>query len=71
MENKTLKYIPGYYPYRIDEDGKVFAPHAKTGFPVLVKESNRMVNVRQDGRAKRVKVAELYRRAFNKLMPED
>lgn len=71
MNNKKLKYIPGYYPYRIDEDGKVFAPHPKTGFPVLVKESNRMVNVRQDGRAKRVKVAELYRRAFNKLLPED
>lgn len=66
-----MKYIPGFYPYRIDEEGKVYAPHSKTGFPVLVKESNRMVNVRQDGRAKRVKVAELYRRAFNKLLPED
>lgn len=70
MENKTLKYIPGYYPYRIDEDGKVFAPHSKTGFPVLVKERNGMVNVRQDSSPKRVKVAELYRRAFNKLLPE-
>ncbi|MCF2717848.1 hypothetical protein UY416_09640 [Paenibacillus polymyxa] len=71
MENKTLKYIPGYYPYRIDEDGKVFASHPRTGFPVLVKESNHMVNVHYGGQKKRVKVAELYRRAFNKLLPED
>lgn len=71
MENKTLKYIPGYYPYRIDEDGKVYAPHRKTGLPVLIKEHSGKVNVRQEGRAKRVKVSELYRRAFNKLLPED
>lgn len=71
MEIKNLKYIPGYYPYHIDEDGKVYAPHSKTGFPVLVKEHNGMVNVRQDGRSKKVKVSELYRRAFNKLLPED
>ncbi|MDQ0494035.1 hypothetical protein [Paenibacillus brasilensis] len=70
MENKTLKYIPGYYPYRIDEDGKVFASHPITGFPVLVKENKGMVSVRQEYRKKKVKVSELYRRAFNKLLPE-
>ncbi|MEC0233565.1 hypothetical protein P4H71_04245 [Paenibacillus kribbensis] len=71
MEGSTLKNIPGYYPYRIDEEGKVYVPHSKTGFPVQVKEHNGMVNVRQDGRPKKVKVSELYRRAFNKLLPED
>ncbi|WP_025720249.1 hypothetical protein [Paenibacillus sp. 1-18] len=72
MGNKALKYIPGYYPYRIDEDGKVFASHPITGFPVLVKEQkNRTVNIRREGKKTRIKVAELYRRAFNKLLPED
>ena len=70
MENKTLKYIPGYYPYRIDEDGKVFASHPITGFPVLVNENKGMVNVRQEYRKKNVKVSELYRRTFNRLLPE-
>ncbi|WP_068505747.1 hypothetical protein [Paenibacillus kribbensis] len=73
MENKTLKYIPGYYPYQIDIEGNVYRPNARTGFPVKLKEqrNKKKVYINQGGKKREVMISELYRRAFNKLLPED
>lgn len=73
MGDKTLKYIPGYYPYQIDTEGNVYRPDTRTGFPVKLKEQRNKtkVYINQGGKKREVKISELYHRAFNKLLPED